>query len=139
MNPKNLNIRMDRETGDFWLVEERYQPGKPRSIKKIANMTGPFLLAFCADLHEVEGTTEVIREAKFPDGKLCMVRATLIAAEDDPTPDKETFFLPPKVGEIPVEDQRVPKEIINHVGSEPERVEQLGAKRVADFRPKAPR
>lgn len=134
MNPKNLTIRMDRETGDFWLVEERYVPGKPRSIRKIANMTGPFLLAFCADLHEIEGTEEVIREAKFPDGTLCMIKATLIRPEDDPTPDAPTYFLPPKLGEVPVEDQRVPKEIIDHVGSNPKRVEQLGKSKVADFR-----
>lgn len=75
MSPKNLNIRMDRETGDFWIVEERYQPGQPRKIKRLLNVTGPFLLAFCADLYEIAGTKTVTRDVKFPSGAVARITA----------------------------------------------------------------
>ena len=86
MNPKNLNIRMDRETGDFWIVEERYQPGQPRRVKKLLNVTGPFLLAFCADLYEVNGTKEVTRDVKFPSGAVARITAVEIKPDSIPNP-----------------------------------------------------
>lgn len=62
MNPKHLSVRMDRETGDLWLTEERYR--KP--IKRIANITPHVLLALCADLIAEEGSLEVSRDITFP-------------------------------------------------------------------------
>lgn len=88
MNPKNLNIRMDRETGDFWIVEERYQPGQPRRVKKLLNVTGPFLLAFCADLYEINGTKEVSRDVKFPSGAVARITAIEIKPDSKPNPIK---------------------------------------------------
>lgn len=84
MNPKNLGIRMDRETGDFWITEERYQPGQPRKVKRILNVTGPVLLAFCADLYEVAGTKEVSRDVKFPSGAMARITAVEIKPDDEP-------------------------------------------------------
>lgn len=88
MNPKNLNIRMDRETGDFWITEERYTPGQPRKIKRLLNVTGPFLLAFCADLYEVKGTREVSRDVKFPSGALARITAVEVKPDSIPNPIK---------------------------------------------------
>lgn len=64
MNPKNLNVRMDRETGEFWLTQEKYRQG----VRKITNITQPVLLALCADLFDTPGTKEVTRDVKFSDG-----------------------------------------------------------------------
>lgn len=75
---------MDRETGDFWIVEERYKPGQPRTVRRILNVTGPFLLAFCADLYEVNGTEEVTRDVKFPSGAMARITAREIVPDDKP-------------------------------------------------------
>lgn len=64
MNPKNLNVRMDRETGEFWLTEERYR--KP--IRKVVNITDKVLLSLCADLFAEPDTKAVTRDVKFSDG-----------------------------------------------------------------------
>lgn len=71
MNPKTLNVRMDRDSGDFWLTQERYR----QPIRKLTNITQPVLLALCADLFDMPGTTEVTRDVKFADGSV--VRLTV--------------------------------------------------------------
>lgn len=71
MKPQHFNIRIDRTTGDFWLVIEK--PAQP--IKRIRNITSEVLLALCADLFETQGTKEVQRDIKFSDGGL--VRLTV--------------------------------------------------------------
>ncbi len=64
MNPKHLSVRMDRETGQLWLTEEKYR----QPIKKIANIDQHVLLCLCADLYYEDGTKEVMRDVKFADG-----------------------------------------------------------------------
>lgn len=71
MNPKHFNIRIDRTTGEFWLVAEK--PQTP--IRRLRNITSEVLLALCADLFETPGTKEVQRDIKFSDGGL--VRLTV--------------------------------------------------------------
>lgn len=64
MNPKNLSVRMDRDTGDIWLTEEkRFEP-----IKRIKNITGDVILALAADIVAVNNTKETSRDVKFSDG-----------------------------------------------------------------------
>lgn len=64
MNPKHLNIRMDRATGDYWLTEEKYkQP--PRRVR---NMTSAVIAALCSDLLVEDGTEVVTRDVRFADG-----------------------------------------------------------------------
>lgn len=63
MNPKNLSVRMDRETGELWLTEEKYR----QKVRRVANITAPVLLALCADLVAEDGTKEVTRDVKFND------------------------------------------------------------------------
>lgn len=64
MKPKNIRIRMDKDTGNLWLVEEA--PYKP--IKRLRECTGDVLLALSAEIVAVEGTKEAIREVQFSDG-----------------------------------------------------------------------
>lgn len=81
MNPKHFNIRMNRDDGAFWLTEERYNPGKPRIVKRIKDMTEALLLSFCADLYEKEGTREVRRTVTFPSGATAEIVAREIVAD----------------------------------------------------------
>lgn len=64
MKPKNLSVRMDRDTGQLWLTEEKYR----QPIKKIVNIDQHVLLCLCADLYHEDGTKEVTRDVKFADG-----------------------------------------------------------------------
>jgi len=82
MNPKNLNIRMDRETGHMWLTEERYR----QPIKKVANIDAHVLLCLCADLYHEDGTKEVIRDVKFADG----TRARILIRDITGEPEDES-------------------------------------------------
>lgn len=79
MNPKNLSVRMDRETGALFLTEERYR--KP--IKRVADLTAPILLALCADLVAEENTEEVSRDVKFNDGFTARITVTAVKNEKD--------------------------------------------------------
>jgi len=83
MNPKYLNVRVDRHTGDLWLTDERR--GKP--LRKIANITAPVPLALSAELTSVDNSTELSRDVKFSDGSAIRVSVTLIEenANDDRT------------------------------------------------------
>lgn len=83
MNPKHVGVRLDRETGDIWLTEERFR--KP--IKKVANITSNVLLALCADLIAVDSTEEVTRDVKFPDGFEARITIKLIRDADPPSVD----------------------------------------------------
>lgn len=64
MNPKNLSIRMDGNTGALFLTEEKYRT----PIRRIADLTSPILMALCADLVSEDGTKQVSRDIKFSDG-----------------------------------------------------------------------
>lgn len=68
---KNIGVRMDQQTGDLWLVEER--PREP--IRRIKNITGDVLLALSAEIVAVEGTKSATREVQFSDG--CVIRLTV--------------------------------------------------------------
>lgn len=64
MKAKNIRVRLDPNTGNLWLVEERIaQP-----IKRIKDITGDVLLALSADIVAEDGTTQVVRETAFSDG-----------------------------------------------------------------------
>jgi hypothetical protein len=71
MNPNKLSVRMDTETGDLWLTEEKYR----QPIKRVANITQHVYLALCADLVMESGTKRVERDVKFADGSA--IRITL--------------------------------------------------------------
>lgn len=90
MNPKNLSVRMDRVTGEMWLTEEKYSPGKPRTIKRIANIDQHILLCLCADLYHENGTKEVTRYVKFADGTRARISARDITDEPEETAEDET-------------------------------------------------
>lgn len=93
MNPKNLSVRLDHTNGAFWLTEEKYQPGKPRLVKKLKDITEQVLLAFCADLYEIEGTRSVSRDVKFPSGATARITATETSAD---CPEKHFEVVCPK-------------------------------------------
>ena len=93
MNPKNLSVRLDNKDGAFWLTEERHVPGRPRLVKRLKDITEPVLLAFCADLYEVEGTRSVARDVKFPSGATARITATEISADH---PEKHYEVVCPK-------------------------------------------
>lgn len=71
MKPKNIRIRMDKDTGALWLVEEA--PFKP--IRRLRECTGDVLLALSAEIVAVDGTKQAIREVQFSDG--AMIRLTI--------------------------------------------------------------
>lgn len=79
MNPKHVMVRMDRETGDLWLTEERYR--KP--IRKIADITNHVLLALSADLVAEDNTTNVTRDIRFSDGQVIRITIEAITDEDE--------------------------------------------------------
>lgn len=64
MNPKYLNVRMDRMTGEFWLTFEKLRS----PIKRVANLTAHVLLCLTADLTADENTYHVKRDVKLGDG-----------------------------------------------------------------------
>lgn len=78
MNPKHAMVRMDRETGDLWLTEERFR--KP--IRKVANITNHVLLALSADLVAEDNTTNVTRDIRFSDGQVIRITIEAITDED---------------------------------------------------------
>lgn len=80
MKPKNIRLRMDRNNGDIWLVEER--PNEP--IKRLRNATDDVIRSLCADITAEEGTNKVIREMRFSDGML--IRLTVEAVTDENGP-----------------------------------------------------
>ena len=84
MNPKNLSVRMDRETGALWLTEEKYR----KFPRKIVELTNAIMLSLCADLVAEEGTTSVEREIQFADGTRASVTVKLIE-DGKPTDGQE--------------------------------------------------
>lgn len=74
MNSKNLSVRMDRNTGELWLTEEKYaQP-----IRRVKNITSQVLLSLCADLTSEGNHSSVVRDVKFNDGTGIRVTVELI-------------------------------------------------------------
>lgn len=65
MNPKHLHLRTDPKTGDIWITEERRNDP---AIRRVKNVTNDVLLALCADIISVDGTTAVSRDVRFADG-----------------------------------------------------------------------
>lgn len=78
MNPKNLSIRMDRETGALYLTEEKFR----QRPKKIADLTAPIFLALCADLVVEDGTKQVSRDMVFGDGFKARLTVEVIEGDD---------------------------------------------------------
>lgn len=78
MNPKNLNVRLDRETGELWLTEEKYR--KP--IRKISNITAPVLLAMCAESNAEGGDGGMSKDVVFNDGQIVRITVENIVSED---------------------------------------------------------
>ena len=76
MNPKYLNVRMNPETGDLWLTEERFR--KP--IRKITNITGHVMLCLCAEANKEGGDRGLSKEVRFSDGSV--MRITIENIED---------------------------------------------------------
>lgn len=64
MNPKHISIRMDRETGEIWLTEEKYM----QPVRRIKMITSDVVLALAADIVAVEDTRSAVRDIKFNDG-----------------------------------------------------------------------
>lgn len=80
MNPKHLSVRMDRQTGELWLTEERYR----QPVKKVANIDQHILLALCADLYHEDGTKEVTRDVKFADGTTARITIQDVTGATEP-------------------------------------------------------
>ena len=74
MNPKSLNVRVDRDTGDLWLTEEKYR--KPS--RKIANITAHVLLALSAELTAEDGSDSLTREVRFSDDMVIRVTVQML-------------------------------------------------------------
>ena len=85
MNPKSLRVRLDRETGEMWLTEEKFR----QPIRKVANIDQHVLLALCADLYHEDGTKEVSRDVKFGDGTRARITIRDITGEPDEASDGE--------------------------------------------------
>ena len=86
LKPERLNIRMDRENGELWLVDEpRWNP-----VRRIKNVTSNVLLALCADLVSVDGTERTEREVLFSEknGKRWDARIIVEAFEVETGGDK---------------------------------------------------
>ena len=77
MNVKNLGVRMDRNTGELYLTEEKPHQG----IKRLANITAPVLLSLCADFAADQNTHSVGRDVKFGDDQ--SVRLLIYAAPEE--------------------------------------------------------
>ena len=71
MKADHYKVRIDRNTGEFWLTLEK--PRQP--VKRIRNITHDVLLSLCADLFAENGVTKVERDIKFADGGV--VRMTI--------------------------------------------------------------
>jgi len=78
MNPKSVNVRMDRETGQLWLTEEKYR--KP--IRKIADITGPVLLAMCAESNTMGGPGGMSKDVRFADGSIIRITVENVDPEE---------------------------------------------------------
>lgn len=94
MNPKHFNIRIDRRTGEFFLVHEK--PHSP--IRKIRNVTSEVLLALCADLFETENTAAVERDIRFSDGGIVRLTVRDLGTETQEhgaQPQRSLIELPP--------------------------------------------
>lgn len=74
MNPRNLSVRVDRDTGDLWLTEEKYR----QPIRKVANITAPVLLALSAELTAEDGSDSLTRDVRFSDGTAIRVTVQMI-------------------------------------------------------------
>lgn len=61
MNGKHFSIRMDRQTGDFWIA---YAP-RGAVPRRVRNVTQDILLALCADLIAEDNSEAVEREVWF--------------------------------------------------------------------------
>lgn len=84
MNPKRLHVRVDRESGELWLTEERL--GKP--LRRVKNITADVLLAMSSELTSVDNSPQLTREIKFADGMAIRVTIDLLEGPktDAPTP-----------------------------------------------------
>ncbi len=74
MNPKRLHVRVNPESGDLWLTEERL--GKPP--RRVKNITADVLLAMSAELTSVDESPQLTREIKFSDGMAIRVTLDLL-------------------------------------------------------------
>ena len=83
MNPKHLNVRMDRHTGEMFLTEEKFR--KP--IRKICSLDQAIMGCLCTDLYHENGTKEVTRDVKFADGT--RARITIRDVTDEEQPETE--------------------------------------------------
>jgi len=77
MNPKFLHVRMDKISGDIYLVEER--PRKP--LRRLKNLTSDIYFVLAADILVEENTKSASREIRFSDGK--GIKITVEEIEDD--------------------------------------------------------
>ena len=76
MNPKYLGVRMDRPTGNIFLVEQKlHQP-----VKRIKDITQDVLLVFCAELLDADNCVQLTREVRFSDQTA--IRITVDLLED---------------------------------------------------------
>lgn len=83
MNPKHLNVRMDRHTGEMFLTEEKFR--KP--IRKICSLDQAIMGCLCTDLYHENGTKEVTRDVKFSDGTRARIIIRDVTDEPDDSPD----------------------------------------------------
>ena len=78
MNTKNFGVRMDQQTGDIWLTQEKYaQP-----VKRLKNITNDVILALAAEIVAVNGTKEATREVRFSDGGAIRLTITDLTKEE---------------------------------------------------------
>ena len=83
MNPRHLNVRMDRDTGEMFLTEEKFR--KP--IRKICSLDQAIMGCLCTDLYHENGTKEVTRDVKFADGTRARIIIRDVTNEPDNNPD----------------------------------------------------
>lgn len=86
MNPKHLNVRMDRHTGEMFLTEEKFR--KP--IRKICSLDTAIMGCLCTDLYHENGTKEVTRDVKFADGTRARITIRDVTDEEQPETEGDT-------------------------------------------------
>jgi len=82
LNPKHLNVRMDRDTGEMFLTEEKFR--KP--IRKICSLDMAIMGCLCTDLYHENGTKEVTRDVKFADGTRARIIIRDVTDEEEGDP-----------------------------------------------------
>lgn len=77
MNPKHLHVRMDRNTGDLYLTEEKLN--KP--IRRVKNITAAVFGAMAAELFSDPNHAPWEREIGFTDGTKARILVEVVSED----------------------------------------------------------